>query len=43
MRKILFAAVAIGALCGLAGMHQASAAPVQPGLYTTTTTNAPTR
>jgi hypothetical protein len=33
MRKILIAAVAVGAMCGLAGSHQASAAPVQPGLH----------
>ncbi len=32
MRKILVAAVAIGALCGLAGTNTASAAPVQPGV-----------
>jgi hypothetical protein len=35
MRKFLFAAVAIGALCGLAGTHEASAAPVQPGVHAT--------
>jgi hypothetical protein len=40
MRKTLFAAVAITALCGMASIHQASAAPVQPGLHATTTTTA---
>lgn len=32
MRKILIAAVAVGALCGIAGTQQASAAPIQPGV-----------
>ena len=42
MRKLLIAAVAVGALCGLAGT-QASAAPVQPGIQPAvqTTTSAP--